>query len=53
MISKSNVILGQRDSVFDVIFFNTMYNQTINRFSFCDILDNQRLNKCNQPQLSW
>ena len=53
MISESNVVLGQCDSVFDIIFFKTMYNKTINRFSFCDILDNQCLNKCNQPQLSW
>ena len=52
MISESNVILGQCDSVFDVIFFKTMYNKAINRFSLCDIIDNQCFNKCNQPQLS-
>ena len=50
IISEGNVILGQCDSVFDVIFFKTMYNKTINRFSFCDILDNQHLNQCYQPQ---
>ena len=40
------------DNAFVVIFFKTMYNKTINRFSFCDIRNNQRLGKCYQPQLS-
>ena len=29
------------DSVFLVIFFKAMYNKTIIRFGFCDILNNQ------------
>ena len=36
------------DSVFVVIDFLTMYNKTIVRFSFSDIL-NQVLGKCYQP----
>ena len=31
------------DGVPDVIFFKTMYNKTIDRFGFCDILNNQGL----------
>ena len=37
-------------------FFKTMYNKTIIRFSFCDILSNQGLGKCYQPsrrRLGW
>ena len=37
------------DGVFVVIFFQTMYNKTIIRFGFCDILNNQSLGKCYQP----
>ena len=37
------------DGVFVVIFFQTMYNKTIIRFGFCDILNNQGLGKCYQP----
>ena len=36
--------------MFVVIFFKAMYNKTIIRFSFCDILNNQGLSKCYQPQ---
>ena len=36
-------------TVFVVIFFKTMYNKTIIRFGFCDILNNQGLGKCYQP----
>ena len=36
-------------SVFVVIFFKTMYNKAILRFSFCDTLDYQGLGKCYQP----
>ena len=37
--------------MFVVIFFKTMYNKRIIRFSVCDILDtgNQGLGKCYQP----
>ena len=38
--------------VFVVIFFKTMYNKTIFRFGFCDILNNQGLGKCYQPRPS-
>ena len=31
---------------FVVIFFKTMYNKTIIRFNYCDILNNQDLGKC-------
>ena len=40
------------DGVFVVIFFKTMYNKTIIRFGFCDILNNQSLGKCYQPRPS-
>ena len=40
------------DGVFVVIFFQTMYNKTIIRFGFCDILNNQGLDKCYQPRAS-
>ena len=35
--------------VFVVIFFKTMYNNAIIRFSFSDILNNQGLGKCYHP----
>ena len=35
--------------MFVVIFFKSMYNKTIIRFGFCDILNNQDLGKCYQP----
>ena len=38
--------------MFVVIFFNTIYNKTIIRFGFCDILNNQGFGKCYQPRLS-
>ena len=39
------------DSVFDVIFVKTMYNKSkIIRYGFCDILNNQGLGRCYQPQ---
>ena len=42
MISKSNVKLVLWDGVFVVIYFKTMYKNTIIvRFGFCDILNNQ------------
>ena len=31
------------DGVFVVIFFRTIYNKTVTRFGFCDILNNQGL----------
>ena len=40
------------DGVFVIIFFKTRYNKTIIRFGFCDILNNQGLSKCYQPQPS-
>ena len=40
------------DDVFVVTFFKTIYNKTIMRFSFCDILNNQGLGKCYQPRPS-
>ena len=40
------------DGVFAVIFFKTMYNKTIIRWVFCDILNNQGLGKCYQPRSS-
>ena len=40
------------DCVCGVIFFKTMYNKTIFRFGFCDILNNQGLSKCYQPRPS-
>ena len=40
------------DSVFVVIFFKTMYNETIIRFGFCDIINNQGLDKGYQPRPS-
>ena len=41
-----------RNCVFVVVFFKTIHNKTIIRFGFCDILNNQGLNKCHQPQPS-
>ena len=38
--------------MFVVIFFKTMYNETIIRFGFCAILNNQGLGKCYQPRPS-
>ena len=32
-----------------MLVVSTMYNKTIIEFSFCDILNNQGLGKCNQP----
>ena len=37
---------------FVVVFFKTMYNKTIIRFDFCNILNNQGLEKCYQPRPS-
>ena len=49
MISKSNVKSVSCDSVFVVIYFETMYNKTIIiRFGFCDIVNNQGRGKCIQ-----
>ena len=36
--------------MFVVIFFKWMYNKTIIRFGFWDILNNQDLGKCYQPR---
>ena len=42
------------DSVFVVIFFKTMYNKTIVRFGFCDILNNRGLGKYHHSwPLAW
>ena len=35
-----------------IIFFKAMYNKTIIRFGFCDILNNQGLGKCYQRRPS-
>ena len=44
MISINNInIQVPCDGVPDVIFSKTMYNKTIDRFGFCDILNNQGL----------
>ena len=40
------------DGVFVVTFFKTVYNETIIRFGFCDIINNQGLDKCYQPRPS-
>ena len=40
------------DGVFVVTFFKTVYNETIIRFGFCDIINNQGLGKCYQPRPS-
>ena len=45
----NNTIKVLCDGVFVVIFFKTMYNKTIIRFGFCDILNNQGICKCYQP----
>ena len=37
------------DSVFVIIIFKTMYNKTIIRFGFSDILNNQGLGKYHHP----
>ena len=37
-------------TVFVVILFKTVYNKTIIRFGFCDILNIQDLGKCYQPR---
>ena len=52
MISNNNTIKVLCDGVFVVIFFKTMYNKTIIRFGFCDILNNQGICKCYQPRPS-
>ena len=36
----------------DFNFFRSMYNKTSIRFGFCDIQNNQGLDKCYQPQPS-
>ena len=36
--------------MFLAIFFRTMYDKTIIRFGFSDILNNQGLGKCYQPR---
>ena len=47
MISNNNVKSVLYDGVFVVINFKTMYNETIIRFGFCDIQNNQLgLSKC-------
>ena len=48
MISKSNAKSVPYDGVFVVIFI--MYNKTMVRFGFCDILNNQGLSSCYQLQ---
>ena len=40
------------DGVLVVTFFKTVYNETIIRFGFCDIINNQGLGKCDQPRPS-
>jgi len=62
MISKGNhvkfasfVLLAVREeekSMTFILFFSSMYNQTIIRFGFCDIQNSQGLGKSYQPQPS-
>ena len=62
MISKGNhvkfasfVLLAVREeekSMTFILFFSSMYNQTIIRFGFCDIQNSQGLGKGYQPQPS-
>ena len=40
------------DGAFVVIFFKTMNNKTIIRFSFCDIRNNKSQGNCYQSQSS-
>ena len=44
----SNINSGFLQRIFVVIFFKSMYNKTIIRSGFCDILSNQGLGKCYQ-----
>ena len=37
------------DGVFVIIFFKTMYNKTIIRFGFSDIINNRGLGKYHHP----
>ena len=54
MFSNNNINSGSCDGVFVVIFFKNMYNKTIIRFRFCDILNNQGFGKCYQLRpLAW
>ena len=54
MFSNNNINSGSCDGVFVVIFFKNMYNKTIIRSRFCDILNNQGFGKCYQPRpLAW
>ena len=62
MISESNVkFMGDvawkvesllQHNAFVLICFKTMYNNTIIRFRFCDIRNNEGLSKCYRPQPS-
>ena len=50
MMSNNNINLGSLQRYVCCYFFiKTMYNKTIIRFGFCDILNNQGLGKCYQP----
>ena len=49
MISEINVNLVSGDGVSRYYFFVKNNNETITRFGFFDILDNQDLFKCYQP----
>ena len=47
MISSNNINSGSLQLCVCPCFFKTMYNKTIIRFGFCDILNNQGLGiKC-------
>ena len=52
MISNNNINSGplQRSAAVVVTFFKTMYNKTISRLGFYDILNNQVLGKCYRPR---
>ena len=60
MISKGNLVKfaplcclpSVKKQKHDLIFFRSVYNKTIIRFSFCDIQNNQGLSKGYQPQPS-
>ena len=54
MISNNNINSGslRRCLWRDFLENNVDYNKTIIRFRFCDILNNQGLGKCYQPQPS-
>ena len=47
---KTRLFIRFFNSVFVVVFFETMYHKTILRSGFCDIRKYQGLGKCYKPQ---